>query len=391
MYNFDKIYNRKETNCHKWDKAKQIYKLQDDTEFLPMWIADMDLPIANEIIHAMQQRLQHPIFGYSFTPSELNKSIVQWYKSRYEWDFKEDDIVFHEGVIPAIVSIIETFTVEGDAICISSPVYAPFDSIPKGLNRQVLRCPLIEEEGKYQYDFDLLEAMFKQAKLYILCNPHNPGGIVWDEQTLSKIIELAALHDVLILSDEIHADITFNKRYIPLQSLNNAHKAKIITCIAPTKTFNLASLHVAMMVPSNLSLKQQLQKEAMTKGRFSNNEFGYIAALAAYTQGEQWLQEVLAYIDKNIEYAVEQLNLIEGIRVSKPEGTYLLWIDYRDTGFNEETMFEQLIKIGKIGLEKGSKFGPEGNGFLRMNVACPKAYVEEAVQRFQKVITTVTQ
>lgn len=391
MYNFNEIYNRKETNCHKWDKVKQLYKIQDDTDFLPMWIADMDLPIANEIIEAMEKRLKHPVFGYSFAPSALNKAISQWYKSRYAWDLNENDIVYHDGVIPAIVSIIETFTDEGDPICISSPVYAPFDSIPRGLNRQVLRCPLIEKNGKYEYDFDALEAMFQQAKLYILCNPHNPGGIVWDKQTLAKIIDLAALHDVLILSDEIHADITFNKRYIPLQSLDNAHKAKIITCIAPTKTFNLASLHVAMMVTSHSSLHQQLQKEAIRKGRFSNNEFGYIAALAAYTSGEKWLQEVLTYINENIEYAVQQLNLIEGLHVEKPEGTYLLWIDYRGTGLNEDTMFEHLVTIGKIGLEKGSKFGPEGEGFLRMNVACPKAYVEEAVQRFQKVVTTVTQ
>lgn len=385
MYQFDEQHSRLDTNCYKWDQTKELYKLDHTEDFLPMWIADMDFQIAPEITAALQERLQNPIFGYSYAPAELNEAIVNWYTTRHHWTFDAKQIIHHAGVIPAIVSIIQTFTAEQDQVVISSPVYAPFTSIPTNLNREVVRVPLIEENGEYHFDFDLLAAAFKSAKLYILCNPHNPGGIVWNAETLQRIVDLAIEHDVILLSDEIHADVLFDKPYTPLQTLKNVDKAKIITCLAPTKTFNLASLHFAMMVPSNTTLQKALEKEAMVTGR-ANNEFAYIATLAAYTKGADWLDAALAYIRENMRIAVEGLNAIDGVRVNMPDGTYLLWIDARATGIPEKELFKTLAGIGKLGLEKGSKFGVEGEGFYRMNVACPRAYVEEAVVRFKETV-----
>lgn len=385
MHHFDEQYNRLNTNCYKWDKTKELYQIDNTEGFLPMWVADMDFQIAPEITAALQERLQNPIFGYSFAPADLNEAIVRWYTKRHNWTFEPGQILHHAGVIPAIVSIIQTFTKEQDVVAISSPVYAPFQSIPANLNRQVVRVPLIEENGEYRYDFNLLAEAFKEAKLYILCNPHNPGGIVWDAETLQRIIDLAIEHDVLILSDEIHADILFNKAYTPLQTLENVDKAQIITCLAPTKTFNLASLHFAMMVPSNKELQKALEQEATNTGR-GNNEFAYIATLAAYTKGEAWLDAALAYIRENMRVAIEGLNAIDGVKVQLPDGTYLLWIDARDTGIAEKEFFKALAEVGKLGLEKGSKFGAEGEGFYRMNLACPRAYVEDAVIRFKQTV-----
>lgn len=385
MYQFDEQHNRLNTNSYKWDKTKELYKIDQTDGFLPMWVADMDFHVAPEITAALQERLQNPIFGYSFPPAKLNEAIVDWYTKRHRWTFDRKQILHHAGVIPAIVSIIKTFTKEQDTVAISSPVYAPFQSIPANLNRQVARVPLIEEDGEYRYDFNLLAEAFKEAKIYILCNPHNPGGIVWDAETLQRIIDLAIEHNVLILSDEIHADILFDKAYTPLQTLQNVDQAQIITCLAPTKTFNLASLHFAMMVPSNSELQKALEKEAMIHGR-SNNEFAYVATLAAYTKGEAWLDAVLAYIRENMRIAVEGLNAIDGVKAKMPDGTYLLWIDARETGIAEKELFEALAKVGQLGLEKGSKFGAEGEGFYRMNLACPRAYVEEAVKRFKKTV-----
>lgn len=386
MYQFDQLVNRKNTNCHKWDKVKDLYKLENDTNFLPMWIADMDFQIAPEITNALKQRLENPLFGYSFAPKQLNEAIANWYEQRHHWKFSPENVLHHAGVIPAIVTIIENFTIEGDEVCISSPVYAPFDSIPKNLKRKVVRVPLDEQNGQYSYNLHLLAEAFKTAKVYILCNPHNPGGIVWDKETLSQIIDLAIEHNVLILSDEIHADILFDKPYTPLQSLPNASKAQIITCLAPTKTFNLASLHFAMMVTSNNELKQTLEQDAFKKGRFANNEFAYIAALAAYTDGAAWLDEAIAYIRENMQLVANALNKIDGVQVHLPDGTYLLWIDTRQTGIPEKELYEQLIKTGELGLEIGSKFGKEGEGFFRMNVACPRALVVDAIARFEKTL-----
>lgn len=385
MYQFDIEHNRLNTNCYKWDKTKELYQIESTESFLPMWVADMDFQVAPEIIEALQNRLQNPIFGYSFTPPELNTAIVNWYEKRHNWSFNPEQLIHHTGVIPAIVSIIQTFTKEQDVVAISSPVYAPFQSIPTNLNRQVLRVPLIEENGEYRYDFDLLEDAFKTAKMYILCNPHNPGGIVWDKTTLQRIIDLSIKHDVFILSDEIHADMLFGKPYTPLQTLQNVEQANIVTCLAPTKTFNLASLHFAMMVPNKLELQKALEKEAAMHGR-SNNELANIATLAAYTKGEAWLDAALAYIQENMRIAVEGLNAIDGVRAKMPDGTYLLWIDTRETGIPEKEFFKALAEVGKLGLEKGSKFGPEGEGFYRMNLACPRTYVEEAIVRFKQTV-----
>lgn len=388
MFDFNEVHDRKKTNCYKWDNNEQVYNIDDASDLLPMWIADMDIATPSFIIDAMKQRLEHPVFGYAKVPETLYTAILNWYNTRQNWTIDKDNLLFHEGVIPAIATIIETFTEIGDRVAISSPVYVPFTSIPTNLKREVVRVPLLEHDGVFTYDFDALESIFKQGvRIYILCNPHNPGGFVWDEQTLTMILRLAKQYDVLIISDEIHSDLILPpNKHIALQTLNGDIDAQIITCISPTKTFNLASVQFAMMVSSHKALTAKLKQHALMHGRFAPNIFGMIATEAAFTHGAEWVDALCTYISANMDYVIEACKQINGIRIVKPKGTYLLWIDYRGTGLNEKEMFEKLLQKGRLGLDPGAKFGSEGDGFMRMNVATPRSTVEEAVKRLKLAI-----
>ena len=383
MYNFNEVHDRKNTNCYKWDNNEVVYKIEDASDLLPMWIADMDIATPTFVIEAMQQRLEHPVFGYVKTPDSLYTAIIDWYKTRHHWTIEKENLLFHDGVIPAIAAIIETFTAVGDRVAISSPVYVPFTSIPTNLKREVVRVPLEEKNEEWIYNFETLEAAFQDGvSVYILCNPHNPGGYVWNEDTLVRILQLAKQYDVLVISDEIHCDLVLAPyKHIALQTLNETIGADIITCLSPTKTFNLASVQFAMMVTSNKDLTAKLQRHALVHGRFAPNIFGMVATEAAFAQGADWVDGLLEHLAGNIDYVIEACRDLDGIRITKPRGTYLLWIDYRESGLSEKEMFERLLHVGKLGLDPGKKFGVEGEGFMRMNIAVPRATVEEAVRR----------
>ena len=383
MFNYNEVIDRKNSHCYKWDNNEAVYNIKDASDLLPMWIADMDIATPSFVIEAMQARLQHPVFGYAKAPDTLYEAIIDWYKTRHQWTISKDLLLFHEGVIPALATIIETFTEAGDNVAISSPVYVPFTSIPMNLKRNVVRVPLVEGDGAWHYDFDALEKAFREGvRAYILCNPHNPGGYVWDENTLHRILQLAKQYDVLVISDEIHCDLVLPPfQHIALQTLNEEIGADIITCLSPTKTFNLASVQFAMMVPSTKSLATKLQQHALMHGRMAPNIFGMVAAEAAFSKGAAWVDGLLTHLADNIDYVIDACRDLEGLVIEKPMGTYLLWIDYRATGLSEKEMFERLIGVAKLGLDPGAKFGVEGEGFMRMNIAVPRATLEEAVRR----------
>lgn len=392
MANFDYTHDRTNTNCLKWDLFKQRYKinyqLEDTSGILPMWVADMDFAVPEQIIDAIKSRLNHPIFGYTYVSHECKNAIQQWFKRRHNWEFNTDHLLFHQGVVPALATIIETFTEENDNICISTPVYYPFFSIPKANNRNVVENKLLFHNGTYTIDFlDLENKLKSDVKIYILCNPHNPGGVVWTKEDLEKIVQLCIKYDVLLISDEIHADLVLDgNKHIPTLTVHEADKAKIVTCIAPTKTFNIAGLHSAMMVVPNKELRNKLIRNKNEHGRDDLNILAAVATEAAYTYGDQWLDELLQYLSNNMDYVVEQLNQLEGIKVTKPQSTYLMWIDYRDTGLSEEEMMQRLLVKGKLALEPGTKYGEAGRGFLRINVACPMETVKDGVERFKKAL-----
>ena len=391
MSNFDLVLQRRKTRSLKWDMMEQIYNIEDASDILPMWVADMDFKAPQQVLDAIQERLNQGILGYSYVCEGCKQSIVSWFEKRHRWQIDSSTILFHHGVIPIIATVIETFTKEDDLIGMMTPVYPPFFNLPTNQHRQITQVTLIEQDGKYSIDFEMLEQTFKDGvKLFILCNPHNPGGIIWTKDELQRIVDLAIQYDVIILSDEIHGDLAMKgHHYTPLLTLPNASESKIISAIAPTKTFNLAGIQAAMMIVPNDTLRTALEQNAIAHGQTELNVFASAAVQAAYTYGADWLDELLQYIETNMDYCIKELNTLPGIRVRKPEGTYLMWIDYRGTGLTEEEMMYRLLQIGKIALEPGTKYGEAGRGFLRINVACPFETLQDGIERLKKALKPV--
>ncbi|MDM5334848.1 MalY/PatB family protein [Ureibacillus composti] len=393
MSSFNQIYNRKNTNSLKWDqfkdRLKAKYNVEDASDILPMWVADMDFAVPEVIINAVKQRLDHPVFGYSYISDECKTAIQNWFIRHHNWHIDKNTILFHHGVVPSLASILETFTQPGDKVCISTPVYPAFTNIPTAQKRTLVAVDLVQSENSFKYDFSALEEQFKAGvKTYILCSPHNPGGVVWSKEDLEQIVQLCIKYDVLLISDEIHADIVFEgAKHIPTLTIDGAEQAKIITCIAPTKTFNMAGLHAAMMVVPNDELRAKLIENRNAHGQEDLNILAASALKAAYEDGDEWLAEMIQYVSNNMDYVVEELNKIEGVIVTKPQSTYLIWIDYRGTGLTESEMMHRILEVGRLALEPGTKYGEAGNGFLRMNVACPFDTVKDGVERFKKSLS----
>ncbi|WP_318616905.1 MalY/PatB family protein [Sporosarcina sp. YIM B06819] len=382
---FEQVIERRETRSVKWSMMEKIYNIEDASDILPMWIADMDFAAPEAVTHALKERIDHPIFGYSYMCEGCKDSLRVWLAERHNWQTNNDWMLFHHGVVPAIASVVETFTKAGDGILITSPVYPPFSQVPARQQRTIVEYVMQEDNGNYSINFDEFEKCLQQnVKLFILCNPHNPGGIVWIKDELQEIIRLCTKYDVLILSDEIHADLVFpGNQHIPLATLAGVEAGRIITCVAPTKTFNLAGIQAAVMIATDENVREQLSLNAMAHGQMDLSPFAAAAFSAAYQKGGPWLDELLTTVSANMDYAIHELtSAIPGLSIAKPAGTYLLWIDYRDMGLTEEDIMDKLLTKGKLALDPGSKYGEAGRGFLRMNVATPRQLVEEGVKRF---------
>lgn len=385
MNAFEQVISRKNTRSVKWGNMEAVYGVENAEEILPMWIADMDFSAPPPIIEAMKERLDHGIFGYSYICETCKDAVRSWLSSRHGWETKNDWMLFHHGVVPAIATVVETFSKKGDNILITTPVYPPFFNVPGHQERNIVECALLEDNGTYSIDFEAFEKCLQQdIKIFILCNPHNPAGIVWSEADLRQILRLCNQYDVLVLSDEIHADLVLpGATHIPLAKLAEEEGGKIVTCVAPTKTFNLAGVQAAIMITSDEELRDALQKNAMAHGQMELNAFAASALMSAYTECEAWLDELLVTLSSNMDYVINELpKAVPGIAIQKPEATYLLWIDYRGTGLSEEEMMDKLLNNGKLALEPGTKYGEAGRGFLRMNIATPRSVVEDGVKRF---------
>ncbi|MFD1205452.1 MalY/PatB family protein [Sporosarcina contaminans] len=385
MREFEQVIDRKNTRSVKWGNMAAVYGIEDASDVLPMWIADMDFKAPEPVIEAMRERLDHGVFGYSYICSACKDAVRNWLSERHGWETKNEWMLFHHGVVPAIATVVETFTNEGDNILITSPVYPPFFNVPGHQQRNIVECRMIEEDGNYTIDFEEFERCLKKdVKLFILCNPHNPAGIVWSNEELKQMLELCNKYNVLVLSDEIHADLVLpGSVHTPLAKVAEEIGGRVITCVAPTKTFNLAGVQAAIMIAKDEDLREALQKNALSHGQMDLNAFASSALVAAYEEGGPWLNKLLEIISSNMDYVIDKLHeAVPKIHIRKPEATYLLWIDYRDTGLSEQEMMDKLLKKGKLALEPGSKYGEAGKGFLRMNIAAPRSVVEDGVERF---------
>ncbi|HEY4552505.1 MAG TPA: MalY/PatB family protein [Bacillaceae bacterium] len=383
MNKFDQKVDRRHTASVKWDGQKALFGYDD---LLPMWVADMDFKPPEEVLHAMERRLEHGIFGYTMTGESTASAIMEWLHSRHCWDIKPEWLLYHHGVVPSIGAAIQAFTDPGDKVLLQTPVYTPFFQMIEKNSRTVIHTRLLLENGRYSIDFQDFEEKLKDgAKLFLLCNPHNPGGRVWTKDELMKMAELCKKYGVLIVSDEIHADLVLKpNRHIPLAALDSSYAGMTLTFMAPSKTFNLAGLQASYMIIPNAELRNRMAEVQQKDGFITLNTFGIVAMEAAYRHGSKWLEELLDYIQGNIKLVKEEIETsLPMLRVMDPEGTYLVWIDCRNTGLTDNEIRQRLLTKGKLALNDGEPYGPGGEGFVRMNVACPREMVAEGIKRLK--------
>ncbi|WED29334.1 pyridoxal phosphate-dependent aminotransferase [Vibrio sp. DW001] len=384
-FNFDYSVDRKGSNSAKWEYMKKISPYANDNT-LPLWVADMDFACAPEIIEAMKQRVDDQIFGYSMVDSSYYESVQNWFFKRFDWYVKTDDIYLTSGVIPALESIIRAYSNEQDGVIIQPPVYHMFAKVIEREERRIVNNPLIEIDGVYSIDFDDLEQKAKNPdnKIMFFCSPHNPTGNVWSQTDLLKLGNICLDNDVLLVSDEIHFDLVrMGVKHYPISTLF-PNSDKIITCTAPSKTFNLAGLHMSNVIIESKELKDRWE----AKNGFSMpSPLGIVAVTAAYNFGEPWLEELKAYIDANYSFAkafVEQH--IPQAQFTTPQGTYFIWLDLKEYNLSSKQLDSLMIKKANVLLEGGTMFGTEGEGYQRINIACTRQTLKEALTRISKAL-----
>ncbi|WP_449621659.1 MalY/PatB family protein [Robertmurraya sp. Marseille-Q9965] len=386
-YDFDKRIDRQNTASVKWGLNGVIFGTDD---VLPMWVADMDFEPPHEVTVALRERLEHGIYGYTYIPESAADGIQSWIKKRHDWDIHASWILYSPGVVPSIGVAIHAFTQPGDKVLIQSPVYTPFFNTIEQNDRVVVNSPLILKNNRYEIDFaDFEEKLKEGVKLFILCNPHNPSGRSWNEGELRRITDLCIQYNCLVVSDEIHSDLIFKpNRHVPIASLDEKYQDHVITFVAPSKTFNLAGLQASAAIIPNGELRKTFKTTQGKLGFFHLNIFGVTAMEAAYRHGEAWLEELIAYVKENIDITTDFIEReLPELTVMDPDGTYLLWIDCRKLGLSDEEIKDKLIKKGKLGLEPGPKYGPGGEGFVRMNLACTRDTLMDGLERLKRAFS----
>ncbi|MFA5575649.1 MAG: MalY/PatB family protein [Tissierellaceae bacterium] len=387
-YNFDEIVDRRHTDSVKWGPMEGDYNVDD---ILPVWIADMDFKTSPEIIEALGKRVEHGVFGYNYVEDTVYDAIINWVKDRYNWEIKKEWILFTPGVVAGFNLGIKVFTEKNDQIVIQTPAYPPFYRVIDNNEKDLVSNPLIIKDGKYAIDFDDLEKKLRTAKTLMFCSPHNPVGRVWTEEELMKLSKLCEENDVSIISDEIHCDLLFQgHRHINIASLSDYMRDNSITLIAPSKTFNIAGLSTSVAIIPNEEIRDKFSQRFAKSELGHSSLFGVVALEAAYNHSRDWLSEVLKYLEANMEFALEYIEKnIRGIKVIKPEGTHLLWLDCRGLGLEAEELFKLMIEEGKVYLNDGSMFGEEGRGFLRLNIGTARSVIEDALKRIEYAVKQI--
>lgn len=381
-YNFDEIIDRHDTASEKWDFLKENFGYED---LLPLWVADLDFKSPKPIIDSLVARAEHGVYGYTHLAESYYDSVIGWYARRYKWEIPRDWIVFSPGVIPAIRNAIRGFTNPGDKVIVQTPVYFPFFHSIEENGREVFENPLKLIDGRYEMDLEDLEEKAKdpKAKMLILCNPHNPVGRVWTKEELERLGKICLENDILILSDEIHSDLRYpGVEFTNLASISKELANNSITFTSASKAFNLAGLQISNIIIPNERLRGILMEAASISGVHLPNAFAAIAVQAAYDKCEDWLDELLEYLKGNLEFLnnfVEQN--MPGVRVIQPQGTYLVWLDFREIEPDPEKLQSMLLKDAKVALVKGSEFRTGGEGFERMNIGCPRAILNKALNQ----------
>lgn len=386
MTDFNKIIHRRNTNSYKWDRCEEIFGTDD---LIPMWVADMDFEAPEEVKRALKDRVEHGVFGYTFIPDSFYESIIDWQLSRNDWRIEKDWIITAPGVVPSIKACIQTFTSPGEEIIVQTPVYFPFFSSIKLNGRTLIKNPLKFDFNRYEMDFEDLEKKISdKTRMLILCNPHNPVGRVWKKEELERLGEICLKNNIIIVSDEIHSDLIMpGYKHTPIASISKEFSEITITCTSVSKTFNLAGLSMSYLIISNPDLKSRYVHTIQRTGLSTTNIFGIIALETSYRYGSNWLDELIEYLRKNRDFVKDFLKeKIPFVKTTELEGTYLMWLNFKELGLKQEELKNLLYNEAKVGLQDGRMFGEEGEGFMRMNIACPKPILEEAMKRIEKTV-----
>ena len=385
-YNFDEIINREGTGSIKYDLRNKIFK---NEEVIPLWVADMDFRTPDFILSAIRKRLEHEILGYTLIPPSFYQSIVNWNKRHHHWEIEPDWISFSPGVVPALNLLVMAFTQTGDSVIIQTPVYFPFFSAVENHGRKLVINPLQYEQGGYVMDFaDLESKIDDKTRMIILCSPHNPTGSVWSPEILKQIGDICVKNNILLVSDEIHSDLIYaNFKHTPTASISDDIARITITCMSPSKTFNLAGLSTAYLVIPDTRLRMQYEKVLDHIHVGAGNIFGFVATEAAYNFGDEWLKQLMEYLGGNLRLLEEFMDKhLPMIRVIPPEATYLIWLDCSRLGMTPAALRSFMNHEAGLGLNDGPQFGKEGEGFQRINIACPRQVLYEALVKLHRAI-----
>lgn len=385
-YNFDQIIERENTNSEKWNFNKKNFGVED---VLPMWVADMDFPAPQPVIEALIRRAKHGIYGYSSGTDRYFQSIINWMSKRHDWKIERDWITFSPGVVPALHWIVKAFTSPGDKVLVQAPVYHPFFRAIKNNDCEIVNNPLSFEQGQYVMDLaDLEEKIDPSVKLFFLCNPHNPVGRVWQKEELIRLGEICLKNKIIIVADEIHSDLIFKGyKHVPFAGLSEELAQCTIVCTSPSKTFNLAGLQISNIIIPNPELRKAYRNILTLNNINSPNTFAITAMEAAYSEGEEWLEQLLTYLEGNLDYLTEFITRrIPKVKFIKPQGTYLVWLDFRDVGLEPMALKHFMLYKAKVALNEGYIFGEGGEGFERMNIACPRSLLTQGLERIENAL-----
>lgn len=386
MINFNEKVERTGTNSTKWDSIVKTYHKEN---LIPLWIADMDFKAPKSVQDALANFVSQGIFGYSFAPESLYDAIIQWQFHRHNYSLKKEEILFNTGVVPSITTAVHAYSNLGDSVLITDPVYPPFASAVVEAKRNLVRSPLLEKDGQFVFDFADMEERIKehQVKLFILCNPHNPGGRVWTEEELYQVGKLCQKYGVMVISDEIHQDLILpGHQFHSFQTVDPDFSTFSIVFTAPTKTFNLAGIKNSMIFIKNKELREKMIA-MQNEWRFNEiSTFGYVATEAAYQSCESWLDELLVFFAKQIDLVCTHFaTFLPKVNVMKPQGTYLMWLDFSAYGLTDKELQDLLVEQAGVVLNNGSLFGPHGSQHLRLNIACQEELLKEGLARLTSV------